>query len=388
MNKLIIVTSSFFDFSKDEITIGGLQTYISDLCELARNNGVIDVKIIQFLDNSDSSNLVHRIIDGIQLIGYPMRIHPFKSKSQTSFDALYKEFNCVGSVFIIATDQLDIKSKENNVVTIQHGIAFDIPGSMIGGFWGKARFLQSLSKILRCIKNARRLHYSRNTVCVDYNYFNWFRTIDSLPEDKVMRVIPNHVKRTIRAEELVAKLDFKKDIKSVVFARRFVDYRGTSLFIKVIKKLFTNGYRISVTFAGDGPLKSAIEKLREEYPDYIHITHYISSESVQFHKLFDIAVVPTIFSEGTSLSLAEAMAAGCYPIASHVGGMTNMIIDGFNGSLAYPDENSLYSVLRSVLSMEQDDFNQVVRNAYNTAKTAFSKEKWDLAWFDFLDNLT
>lgn len=39
------------------------------------------------------------------------------------------------------------------------------------------------------------------------------------------------------------------------------------------------------------------------------------------------------------------MAAGCAVICTNVGGMTNIIIDGYNGLMINPDEDSLYKAL-------------------------------------------
>jgi glycosyltransferase involved in cell wall biosynthesis len=113
-------------------------------------------------------------------------------------------------------------------------------------------------------------------------------------------------------------------------------------------------------------------------------TTYSSSNSMIFHKDFDIAVVPTIYSEGTSLSLIEAMAAGCFPIATHVGGMTNILLDSYNGILTYPSEASLYNSLTKVLNMESHSFNIIVNNAYCSAAASFSLTKWKESWKSFL----
>ncbi|WP_420491566.1 glycosyltransferase [Neobacillus drentensis] len=52
-------------------------------------------------------------------------------------------------------------------------------------------------------------------------------------------------------------------------------------------------------------------------------------------------------SEGTSLSLLEAMAAKCAEIATNVGGMTNIILDNYNGLIINPDESELYLALEN-----------------------------------------
>ncbi|WP_350563863.1 glycosyltransferase family 4 protein, partial [Psychrobacter sp. CAL346-MNA-CIBAN-0220] len=64
---------------------------------------------------------------------------------------------------------------------------------------------------------------------------------------------------------------------------------------------------------------------------------YGPNESFSVHKCQHIAIIPTLGSEGTSLSMIEAMAAGCMVISSNVGGLSNLIINGFNGRLVMPN---------------------------------------------------
>ncbi|WKL04237.1 glycosyltransferase family 4 protein [Paenibacillus amylolyticus] len=59
----------------------------------------------------------------------------------------------------------------------------------------------------------------------------------------------------------------------------------------------------------------------------------------------DIAVIPTVFSEGTSYACLEAMSCGLPVIASNVGGLNDLIQDGFNGLLVPPGEQELTAAL-------------------------------------------
>ena len=282
-------------------------------------------------------------------------------------------------------DQYLINSHQKNVIQVQHGIAFDIPGYFLGGIW-KIKSLWKINKIIRCLRNVNRLYQTPNTVCVDYNYFNWFRTIGTEVDGQHMHIIPNYSSGFISEEELKIKLSRARTVKKIVFARRFEDYRGAILFSKVASRLLKERDDIEITFAGSGNCMEEMKKMLNGCSNY-YFTSYSSSNSIAFHKDFDIAIVPTIFSEGTSLSLIEAMAAGCLPIASHVGGMTNIILDAFNGYLVYPSEEKLYEVIIKVLNLKKDEFNNIVENSYKSAFYSFSIDKWKESWKELLLNL-
>lgn len=371
--KVYFFSYKLFDPSTNKFLIGGVQTYIRDLCLICKQEK-FEVALIQVSD-SDDFQTNH---EGIKIINQKAPYKSLRRSYQKCFNEIYSRLNASDTKFVIATDQMDIKSDAENVITIQHGIAFDIPGNLIEGFWGKSPFLQSINKWIRCYKNVRRLSNTKRVVCVDYNYYNWVRTLSTIQNEDSVKIIPNYASSCIAEEELKQKLSHSSH-KRIVFARRFVDYRGTMLFANVIKRLIEEHIDVDVTFAGAGPL---LEKTKKMFSgdENVRFTSFVSSESVAFHRQYDIAVVPTIFSEGTSLSLLEAMAAGCFPIATHVGGMTNIILDNYNGRLIAPTEQSLYQCLRDVLSMSHDDFSRVIRHAHDTSINAFSFSLWSERW--------
>ena len=377
MKRVIIVTSGFLDCNTRKLSIGGVETYMYQL-SLALKEFGYEVCVCQLVRGGRSETVT---AEGIECRFVPT------SSNQESFDQIYRQYNGADTVFIIGTDQMDIRSRESNVLAIQHGVAFDVPGNMIPGFWGKTRFLQRVSKLLRCLKNVRRMDSVRNTVCVDYNYYNWYKTLGTLADGKRVWVIPNNSSDCISREQLRSKLSASSDVKKIVFARRFYDYRGALLFARVVKRLLDEGARIDVTFAGDGPCREAMEGILAGCQN-IHFTSYGSSESVRFHSDFDMAVVPTIFSEGTSLSLCEAMAAGCFPIGTYVGGLSNILIDHYSGLLCAPTEQSLYECIREALEMDSEAFNGMVCHAYETAVQSFSRPLWKERWKKVMESIS
>lgn len=379
MKQVFIISSNFYDVTTNKFTIGGIQTYLKDLCGIINKYGH-RACLVQFGDYENEKGVIS---DGCQICFVKYDQGRIKSRDQRAFDRFYRQKNTPESLFIIDTDQRDIKSKKMNVVQIQHGITFDIPGDMISGVWGKFRILQRINKQIRCWKNTSRLAHVRNTVCVDYNYFNWYRTQNTIPSNVRVKVIPNYAGAFVSPMQIEEKWKQGSDFIRIVFARRFVNYRGTQLMIEATKKLLSEFDNIEVTFAGGGPLKSEIEKsfVGERR---VAITEYESNESVRFHYRFDIAVIPTIYSEGTSLSLCEAMAAGCIPIASCVGGMSNILLDGYNGVVIQPVEDELEEALRGVINMSHESRRLMARRAYDCAVSSFSKARWENQWISFL----
>lgn len=376
MRKLVILINQFINPSTHFLQIGGVQTYIRDLACLAINNGY---KVIVYQNDTKKVETCFEY-EGISIIS------EYYSDNQKKFDSIYRMHSDQSTLFIIATDMMNVHSKKKNVISIQHGITFDIPGNMIPGFWRKTRITQSLNKLIRNYCNVRRFHSVKNTVCVDYNYYNWFRTLATIEPEKNVMVIPNYCSGCISEDDLDKKLSQEKMKKKIVFARRFEEHRGAVLFANVVNRLFDEGLSFDVTFAGDGTFKSYLEKTFIDNEN-VHFTKYSAEQSIAFHKNFDIAVVPTIFSEGTSLSLCEAMAAGVFPICTHVGGMTNIILDHYNGIMTSPNEEQLYLALKDVLLMKKDEYNRICRNAYSSATEAFCKKNWEKKWLKFMEDI-
>jgi glycosyltransferase involved in cell wall biosynthesis len=116
----------------------------------------------------------------------------------------------------------------------------------------------------------------------------------------------------------------------------------------------------------------------------VAFTKYRADEALHIHLDHDVAVVPSVASEGTSLSVGEAMAAGCAVVATAVGGVTNMIIHGYNGLLVLPNAGSLYEGITSILT-SPDLRRQLGARAYETAAAAFSLERWKQRWKEVLE---
>jgi len=164
----------------------------------------------------------------------------------------------------------------------------------------------------------------------------------------------------------------------VLFARRFVEFRGTRLFAGVVQRLLAQHPQVEFTWAGEGPDEDWLRRTFADQPR-VTITKYLPQAAKEVYVRHHIAVIPSLASEGTSLSVAEAMGSGCAVVATCVGGITNMIIDGHNGLLVMPDADSLYGALHRLLENPalRRDLGAAARQC---AETSFSLAAWKNRW--------
>ena len=129
-------------------------------------------------------------------------------------------------------------------------------------------------------------------------------------------------------------------------------------------------------------IQGKIDKLLTGFPKNVIHRFCNQDEMVEVYQNTDISVIPTLFSEGTSLSCLEAMACGNAVIATNVGGLPNLILNNFNGKLINPESKSLFNALIELI--DDKSLRQVLsQNAVSVSKT-FAKENWDKEWREIL----
>lgn len=369
--KVAIFYSSYLDRDGKEQHIGGIETYLYNLASLCKK---MDIKPIIF---QYAYKGFERIIDNIKVVGLPVlnkrgrfwRIKAFKLASQA--------FDVKNDIVIFGADRHSVRYGSNRCVSIQHGISWDLPTYCVSlrkiwrnrftSKWFKTKWRrQAISDYERC----------PNRVCVDYNFLNWYRTFLDSEITGNNWIIPNFA--NIPDENTVKNARSDNSVLKILFARRFRKARGTRIMAQATKSLLKKHPQILFTFAGEGTDESW---LRTQFAgeSRVVITKYLSDQTTDIHLRHHIAVVPSIAAEGTSFSVVEAMACGCAVGATSVGGVTNMIIDGYNGRLCMPTAGELERCIEELI-VNGDQRRRIAGKAYETAKNAFSKEKWEKSW--------
>jgi len=370
--KVALLYNKFLDHNGDRLILGGVETYLYNLALLCQELGH-EPTIYQCANVS-----FQKRVASIPVIGIPLTALALKKRNLALFKHSYSQIDGTRDLLIFGADHASVPTHNARTISIQHGISWDLPTKFLS-----ARPLAKYAPFAQILKRRVIAHYKQcfencpNTVCVDYNFLNWYRTtISETPSSHRIWVIPNF--SPIAQSTAIVSREYSDTNIRILFARRFVAMRGTRIFADALEPLLKMHPNIYCTFAGEGPDESW---LRSRFCNNSRVSFmkYLPDQTLDVHLKHDIAVIPSIASEGTSLSVAEAMACGCTVLATAVGGITNMIISNYNGILSMPDHKSL-QVNLDLLIRNQDLRKRLSINAYKTAEQAFSLEHWKSSW--------
>jgi len=357
------------------LTIGGIQRYLLDLAILLSDNNY-KVNIYQ-----PSNKKIVYPFKKIHITGKTTNVNDsLKSKIKKVIKSIsYSEDDLI----IWGSEKISIKLKGVKTLTIQHGVVFDYINYndkskvLINPFFGY------LYKFFQRIKSVKDFMNSDYQVCVDYNYLNWIRTMIPRSYLKNTYVITNSSEKNLK-KNIFDKGNFKTI--HILFARRFVDYRGVYLLLEIIEEINRKYKHVEFTIAGEGKLEAEILNKTAKYKNVI-VKKYPQDNANEVNRMHHITLIPTYASEGTSLSLLEGMSAGTVPVVSNVGGITNIVLNGFNGLMTDPDSDQFVASIEMLLN-DHLLMKKLSKNARITAAMAFSKERWDLEWLKLINMIS
>lgn len=135
-------------------------------------------------------------------------------------------------------------------------------------------------------------------------------------KERRMSYIPNYVDTTVY-RPVVKKNDER--IK-VLFPRRLSSERGYWLTSRAVVPIMKKYPHVDIDFVGfihGDKIADDIKRLISLFPNRIH--HYVvePDEMIRFYQKADISLIPTEYSEGTSLSCLEAQVCGNTVIATN-----------------------------------------------------------------------
>lgn len=121
---------------------------------------------------------------------------------------------------------------------------------------------------------------------------------------------------------------------------RMAPQKGLQYLLEAVPLICGPGERnspdIVIVIAGDGPLRPQLEDQAERLGirDQVIFTGFVR-DTAGFFASLDIFIIPSV-SEGLSITTIEAMAAGLPVIASRVGGLPELVLEGASGYLVDP----------------------------------------------------
>ena len=124
--------------------------------------------------------------------------------------------------------------------------------------------------------------------------------------------------------------------RAVVTVASLTPKKGQAHLLHAVPLLRARGVDCAIVLAGDGPERARLEALAAS----LDVADRVLFLGVQPHvadilALGDVFVLPSLV-EGLPLAMLEAMAAGKAVVATAVGGVPDVIVDGVNGRLVEP----------------------------------------------------
>ncbi len=185
----------------------------------------------------------------------------------------------------------------------------------------------------------------------------------------------------------LSEKDLKKEKSSsknkiILFVGRLVERKGVSYLIEAFSKI-AEETQAELVIVGQGPEKEKLEQLaKQKHSDYkIIFADFVNDEELRnYYENCSVFVLPAITdekgdTEGLGVVLIEALNYKKPVIASNVGGITDIVIDGKTGLLV-PEKNSeeLAKALEKILS-DVSLANRLGEEGYNYVKEKFAWER-------------
>jgi len=360
--RVAILTTNHFHPAGDRIIYGGAEKYGLELSRLLLSLG-FEVSWWQIGDGWQKE-----ILPGVLVRTLPATEAPFHTIPQ--LNQAFHERAVDHDYFIYFVTFLAYPQAMEPSISISHGVYWDYPG-----------FDATLNTEADRAEWRRRLWIAlsgpRRVVSVDTATINWVAaTFPGLVSR--FEYIPNFVDvAAVDATEPAGKAPGRI---RVVYPRRLTTVRGINEMVRVAEVLSGRYPEVEFHFIGRGH-QDEVEKDMMAWVSRHPGTYYYwlpPEDVLRVLKSTDIAVIPSKAAEGTSLACLEAMAAGCAVIASWVGGLGNLIIDGYNGLVIKPTVQDLLTSLERLIR-DEDLRVFLGRNARETAR-AFDLPVWQQRW--------
>jgi glycosyltransferase involved in cell wall biosynthesis len=227
----------------------------------------------------------------------------------------------------------------------------------------------------------------RLVICVDTNYINYLRAFSGTAASCCHKCVyvPNYADVAMMPMVTDADLTRRFRKKTLLFLRRFEKHRGPELFLGVCRQLRMRGIAFTAKMVGDGSQREHIKDIIGAYGlgGLVEISQCGFDDVYKLVDEASISIVPSVWSEGTSLAAVESIALGVPVVATDVGGLGNLIVPQYNGFLARPNAAELAGHVERLLTDERT-YLRMARRCLDM-RDALSYERWRTAVAEALE---
>ncbi len=358
--RVAILTNQLLDWNNGRPRFGGGERYALELARLLKELS-FEVTFYQpsFKAPGEGEYYGFKVI----LLRTSDSIGEFHHGICSEFTELTKNFD---HVYYHLPEYASGKVREDGLMTC-HGIWFDHNNYPDAIFRTPEWFQQLYAAFSspRCV------------VSVDTNSIGVIRSL--WPElASNMRFIPNFYD----ANSYFPRPELRNSERlTILFPRRSQINRGSRIFGEIVSLI---PHDVKIIWLGEGdPVDTQIIKDVCKRDSRVSFAVADFDQMPQWYQKADIAVIPTIACEGTSLSCIEALAVGCAVVSTNVGGLPDLVYDGMNGLLVDPDARSLANAINRLI-IDKKLREQLQKKSFETAHH-FELKSWRVRWTEVLN---
>lgn len=164
------------------------------------------------------------------------------------------------------------------------------------------------------------------------------------------------------------ELGYSDDDFIVLYAGRLNEEKGVQDLIKAVKKI--DNPDIKILIAGEGNYRKKLEAMSKPLGKRVQYVGGIDyQEMPRYYAASDLFVLPSYW-EVQPLTCIEAMACGTPVIATKIGGVPEVVTDGFNGALVQPRNPRVLA--EKIVKLKKED---VLRQKFIKNGLKFAKER-------------
>lgn len=182
-------------------------------------------------------------------------------------------------------------------------------------------------------------------------------------------LIYNGIPEYTQSNALSKLKDYKLTDKTIMFIHpgRISEAKNQVVLVRAFDQLIKDGMDVILFIAGQ----------KQNMQIWLEIEPYISKRIVYLGERSDVRdllheadafCLPSIW-EGMPVTLLEALSVGCIPICSPVGGIPEVVKNGYNGFLSEnSNENAYYKALKEFMNCPDVEVKQIKQNCLETFK--------------------
>lgn len=372
LGKVAVMTATFLDFSGEYFYNGGAERYLLDLAEICTE---LNSQLVVFQYGDYPWMRRFKSIDIVSLSRHGIRAEGWILKCARDFNQVFYEQvqgRTALNIYSAFFEAWPLAAAPN--IGISHGVSWDNP------------YNDYENAVEYWLLNQRYIDGAKvceDLVSVDTNTANWLQTVDFDLGQKI-KLIPNYVNLSVfkPAEDYLEK----RDRTVILYPRQLYSARGLYLVLEIMDDILEKYPEVEFHFVGRGGEQDINQVIEKQKKWSQRVKHYplLMEEMPQAYQAADISLIPSVHSEGTSLSCLEAMASGNAVIATRIGGLSDLIINNYNGFLIDPRPEELRQAIVNLLD-NPEQLNLFKKRNPEVA-LAFSKDFWRNCWLSLLKN--